>query len=144
MDISVLCRCCSLTVDSAGTFFTYHWVPWLAQLPPSSGSLRAVWTNGLDGMVGQYTGGNVTRAAKISALCNAGVGGDEASAVKCLSIWQNELVPEWQVKTAKVRDIIWKAMPNHDEQGAPFSGSYWSETDYFERDYATSYCEQAD
>lgn len=39
----------------------------------------------------------------------------------------------------KVRDTLRSALPNIDADGEPFSGAYWSETDYYERDFQLSY-----
>jgi hypothetical protein len=72
-------------------------------------------------------------------LCDAGASGDEAAAAHCLREWQFVLIPDYQKKTDRVRKIMWEALPNVDESGQPFSGSYWSETDYYERDFSVSY-----
>jgi len=39
----------------------------------------------------------------------------------------------------KVRLAVWKALPNTDAKGKPFSGSYWCETDYDDLDFTVSH-----
>lgn len=106
-------------LDAAGTFFYYNWLPWLAQVPPSSAALRAI---GLNESVGSYTDGNATRTRAITDLCTAGAGGDEDAAIRCLDIWQRELIPAKQRQVDRVRNILDEALPNTDATGKPFSG----------------------
>eukprot|EP01044_Picomonas_judraskeda_P041223 COSAG03_NODE_20637_length_316_cov_0.788018_1_plen_88_part_10 len=61
-------------LDAAGTLFSFTQLPWLAQLAPSSTTLRGL---GLNGSVASYSDGNATRTRAITDLRSAGAGGDE-------------------------------------------------------------------
>lgn len=107
-------------LDAAGTLFSFTQLPWLAQLPPSSTTLRGL---GLNGSVGSYSDGNATRTREITDLCTSGAGGDEDAAVRCLDIWQQQLIPAKQRQIDRVRNILDEALPNTDAAGKPFSGN---------------------
>jgi hypothetical protein len=124
-------------LDAGGTLFSYAFMPWLAQVPPSSTALRGIWGGGLNKSA--VLGSNATRVKEILALCDAGAAGDEDKAVACIHLWQFTLIPEHLKKVDIVRDILDVALPNVDAAGKPFSGSYWSETDYHERDFQLAY-----
>jgi hypothetical protein len=106
-------------LDAAGTLFSFMQLPWLAQLPPSSTTLRGL---GLNASVSSYSDGNATRTRAITDLCTAGASGDEAAAVQCLDVWQRELIPAKQRQMDRVRNILDDALPNYDANGKPFSG----------------------
>ena len=106
-------------LDAAGTLFSFMQLPWLAQLPPSSTTLRGL---GLNSSVSSYSDGNATRTRAITDLCTAGASGDEAAAVQCLDVWQRELIPAKQRQMDRVRNILDEALPNYDANGKPFSG----------------------
>lgn len=123
-------------LDTAGTLLQMTQLPWFDQLPPSSAVLKAIWPR-LGSMTRVFTNQN---GSAITTVCEAGLQGDEAAAKRCLHAWEHELVPEFQRRTDKVRDTLGKALPNVQAMtGKPFSGAYWSETDYFERDFQLSY-----
>ena len=106
-------------LDAAGTLFSFTQLPWLAQLAPSSTTLRGL---GLNGSVASYSDGNATRTRATTDLCSAGAGGDEDAAVRCMDVWQRELIPAKQRKVDRVRNILDEALPNTDAGGKPFSG----------------------
>ena len=126
-------------LDAAGTLFSFDQIPWLAQLPPSSTSLRGIWGGKLNQTIESFTTGDPNRTAEIRALCDEGAAGNESAAVRCLHTWQFELIPQHQKKVDRVRKILDTDLPNVDQSGSPFSGSYWSETDYFEQNFQLSY-----
>ena len=112
-------------LDAAGTLFSFMQLPWLAQLPPSSTTLRGL---GLNASVSSYSDGNATRTRAITDLCTAGASGDEAAAVQCLDVWQRELIPAKQRQMDRVRSILDEALPNYDANGKPFSGELIRDT----------------
>ena len=66
------------------------------------------------------------------------MGGNTSAALACLHEWQYKLIPDFQKKVDRARETLWEALPN-EKDGKPFSGAYWSETDYWERDFMHSY-----
>ena len=117
---------------------------------------------GLNASVDQYVGYDPDKAQRLRALCDAGmppryrcrlgcillkiaaislltgVGGNTSAALACLHEWQYKLIPDFQKKVDRARETLWEALPN-EKDGKPFSGAYWSETDYWERDFMHSY-----
>lgn len=71
-------------LDAAGTLFSFDQIPWLAQLPPSSTSLRGIWGGKLNQTIESFTTGDPNRTAEIRALCDEGAAGNESAAVRCL------------------------------------------------------------
>ena len=94
--------------------------------------------HGLNASVDQYVDYDPIRAQQLRSLCEEGVSGNTSAALACLREWQNKLIPEFQKKVNRARNTLWEALPN-EKDGKPFSGAYWSETDYWERDFAHSY-----
>ena len=58
----------------------------------------------------------------------AGAAGNETAAAACMGQWHAR-IPPMQAELEKVRQKLWKALPNADLDGTPLSGSYWAETD---------------
>ena len=79
------------------------------------------------------------RAQQLRSLCDDGANGNVSAALACLHEWQYKLIPDFQKKKVDLaRTMLWEALPN-EKDGKPFSGAYWSETDYFERNFTHSY-----
>jgi|EP01047_Picozoa_sp_COSAG01_P035681 hypothetical protein len=78
------------------------------------------------------------RADPLWSVCEAGSRGNESAAVECMRTWHGR-IPALQAKLQSVRLALWKALPDVDQQGKPFSGSYWCETDYDDLDFARSH-----
>ena len=74
----------------------------------------------------------------LAAVCEAGANGDQASSEQCLDGWHAR-IPALQAKLEIIRQAMWKALPNEDADGQPFSGSYWCETDYDDLDFTKSH-----
>ena len=72
------------------------------------------------------------------AVCKDGAAGNESAAVDCMAQWHAR-IPGLQAKLEKVRQRLWKALPNEDPEGKPLSGSYWCETDYDDLDFIKSH-----
>eukprot|EP01045_Picozoa_sp_COSAG04_P013902 COSAG04_NODE_1011_length_8770_cov_3.106677_2_plen_672_part_00 len=139
-------------LDTAGTLLVMFSLPWVSQLPPSPAVLKSLWgqcrgtavhpckagPRGLNASVDQYVGYDPDKAQRLRALCDAGVGGNTSAALACLHEWQYKLIPDFQKKVDRARETLWEALPN-EKDGKPFSGAYWSETDYWERDFMHSY-----
>ena len=58
----------------------------------------------------------------------AGATGNETAAADCMAQWHSR-IPAMQAELEKVRQKLWKALPNLDADGHPLSGSFWAETD---------------
>jgi len=125
-------------LDTAGTLLQMTQLPWFAQLPPSPTLLDALWPR-LNASVPTFADAARVAAAGVTAPCRRGASGDVVAAAECFGKWQRELVPAFQRRTDRVRQLLREALPNNDITGRPFSGAYWSETDYFERDFQLSY-----
>ena len=125
-------------LDTAGTMLIMTQLPWFEQLEPSVGYLDRIWPK-LRASLSKFAPA-AAEAAEVDAVCAAGAAGDHPAALRCFSVWQTELIPRFQRQIDKVRDVLDEVLPNVDPvTDAPFSGAYWSETDYFERDYSGSY-----
>lgn len=106
-------------------------IPDLPQVPPSSELLRALWPR-----LQVYA--IRTRQDPLWPICDDGTAGNETAAVVCLTSWKQR-IPQLQAQLQVVREALQAALPNEDEQGRPFSGSYWAETDYDETSFQQSH-----
>eukprot|EP00035_Acanthoeca_spectabilis_P023021 m.447216 g.447216 ORF g.447216 m.447216 type:complete len:663 (-) comp19484_c0_seq1:10-1998(-) len=122
-------------LDAAGTQLIMYNIPSLPQMPPSSALLKTLWPR-----LQQYA----IRDPKdpLWHVCEAGANGIESSAVECMNVWYTR-IPALQERLAQVRDVLWEVFPNIDAGGRPFSGSYWCETDYNDRDFQLSHWGEA-
>ena len=146
-------------LDTAGTLLHMIQLPWFVDLAPSPELLQAIWWRNdstatqdqpsgwvHDGVNGTPLRESVTlftddeeTAAAVTAMCDRGAAGDVPQAIACMTKWQQELIPSMQAKGQKVRALLEEILPNVDQRGNPFSGSYWSETDYWEADFRLAY-----
>ena len=44
-----------------------------------------------------------------------------------------------QALVGEIRDQLWETFPNELPDGTPYSGSYWNEADYEDRDFIGSF-----
>jgi hypothetical protein len=126
-------------LDTAGTLLQFTQLPWFEELPQTTHVLKAIWprlSTSVELFTDNCTGSN---ASAVTRQCDAGANGDAAAAQACLGDWQDRLVPAFQRRADKVRVTLRDALPNVNASGLPFSGAYWSETDYFEKDFELSY-----
>lgn len=126
-------------LDAAGTLLQFTQLPWFEELPQTTHVLKAIWprlSTSVELFTDNCTGSN---ASAVTRQCDAGANGDAAAAQACLGDWQDRLVPAFQRRADKVRVTLRDALPNVNASGLPFSGAYWSETDYFEKDFELSY-----
>jgi hypothetical protein len=126
-------------LDAAGVVFSFFMLPWLPQLQAPVKRVQLLWPH-LSTNLEPYCGTNTTLAGRVRTSCTAAAElGDESAAAACLDLWGHAVVPLYQSKLAKARQLLSTALPNLDGAGQPFSGSYFAETDYFESDFAGSY-----
>ena len=120
-----------VTLNALGNLLVMYQVPDLPQIPPSSAVLKAEWPR-----LQQYA---ITSAADpLHDTCEAGAAGDEASAVKCLTGWRAR-VPSIAARLRKVWHTVRESFPNMDASGRPYSGAYWNEADFDEKDWQVSH-----
>ena len=50
----------------------------------------------------------------------------------------NARVPRFRRQVEDIRQILWETFPN-EQDGQPFSGSYWNEADYADPDFQASH-----
>ena len=139
-------------LDVAGTMLIMAQLPFFEQLPPSSAYLRRVWDPavpqsncaGLRQQLPMYAA-SPEEAAEVSGVCEAGAGaatggGNESAAALCFELWQARLIPRFQQQMDEARAVLDEVLPNADPAtGEPFSGAYFSETDYWQQDFAEAY-----
>eukprot|EP00038_Savillea_parva_P012296 m.203650 g.203650 ORF g.203650 m.203650 type:complete len:245 (+) comp22189_c0_seq1:2-736(+) len=118
-------------LDALGLWLLYANVPSLPQLAPSSTVLKALWPR-----LQQYI--VLSPTDPLYQTCEAGAAGDETSALRCFQEWDARL-PRELVLIEEIRDILWSIFPNFAQDGQPFSGSYWNEADYWDRNFTHSF-----
>lgn len=104
-------------LDSIGTILIMYNVPSLPQMPASPELLRELWPR-------MQTYAIRDKSDPLYSLCSSGATGNVTAAADCMSTWHAR-IPELQAKLAKVRDILWRILPNIDSDRNPLSGSYW-------------------
>ena len=78
-------------LDSTGTYLIMHNIPSLPQIPASPQLLKALWPR-----LQSYA---VTdKDDPLASVCEAGAGGDEKAAVRCMETW-HERIPALQVRS---------------------------------------------
>lgn len=80
----------------------------------------------------------LSKADPLFAPCEAGASGDEDQAHECFRLW-NARVPQLLGLADQIRDVLWEVFPNSGGDGRPFSGSYWNEADYWDKDFSASF-----
>ena len=105
-------------------YFNIAWsrynIPSLPQLPPSARLLQTLWPR-----LQHYA--SIGQADPLYAICeDAATAGNETAAVVCLDTWHAR-IPAMQAKLQEIRLALWKALPNEDADGKPFSGTYFVE-----------------
>ena len=120
-------------LNTVGTLLVMYNVPALPQLPPSSKLLnKTLWPR-----LKEYVFTNPEDP--VYKLCDSGAAGNEYDAKSCFKRWR-ERIPAIQQELDIVRDVLWNALPNIDPvTKKPFSGSYWCETDYEDRQFQLSH-----
>ena len=106
-------------------------IPSLPQMPTSSRLLQTLWPR-----LQHYA--KIGQTDPLFAVCDDGANGNESAAVTCMDRWHAR-IPKMQAQLQQVRLALWKALPNTDADGKPFSGSYWCETDYDDLDFTVSH-----
>jgi len=118
-------------LDAIGSWLIMYNVPSLPQVPVSSALLKALWPRLQDYAIRD-------KSDPLWSVCDAGAKGNETAAVNCMAEWHGR-IPGMQAKLKEIRLALWKALPDVDPEGEPFSGSYWCETDYDDLDFANSH-----
>ena len=72
------------------------------------------------------------------STCEGGAAGNETQARACFARWDAAL-PVLAAEVAELKRVLWDRFPNADPAGAPFSGSYKNEADYFDDDWQRSF-----
>lgn len=119
-------------LDTIGLWAPYGNIPSLPQLPPSSQLLKALWPR-------LKTYAIQSSSDPLWAPCQAGAEGDEVQAKACFRGWDEDRVPALLAIVDALRDAAWQTFPNTGADGMPYSGSYWNEGDYWDRDFAVSH-----
>lgn len=118
-------------LDAVGLSLAYYNIPSLPQLPPSSRLLKTLWPR-----MKQYA--VASQSDPLCALCDAGAAGNETAAKACMATFVAR-IPQMQADLDEVRKTLWHALPNLDDNGVPFSGSYWNEADYNDYEFQRSH-----
>lgn len=132
--------------DAVGAIMSQWRVPSLPQLAPSVAVLQTLWPR-----LQKYA--ITSKADKLYPICEAGAataappggvggagadGGNATAARLCLSEWQAR-IPSIVAELNAMKAALFENFPPRNG----YSGSYWNEADYYEKDWQTSFWGEA-
>lgn len=118
-------------LDTIGLWAPYGNIPAIPQLKPSVTLLKTIWPRFRRYAV-------LSGSDPLYITCQSGAEGNESAAIECLDAWEQVRVPQLLSVVDRLRNSTWETFPNFGSDGQPYSGSYYNEADYWDRNFTNS------